>query len=552
MQQFSDPLSTLRGVEVSPRLIEDERPLTESLEWKLSELYWNLNGTHGFVESRIPYTITSSGTLSANAARLLFANCCEHPPEGGLTVLETGAGTGLFARLFIEEFARICSQAGKPFAGQLRYYVTDRSCKSREQWRELALFGGLPAVEGLADACDPLAVQTADGVERIAGVRAVFCNYSLDSLPAAVLRKGENGPEELCIRTHLTGDSARVQRATRRSLAEIRELAGRLDPELISLLPLLEFEAGFRACDRVYPYLEEALTFAHDWPRVILNHGAIACLEKAFEGLDPFGFVLLHDYGLVKPEDAGSMGATQRFGGSAAIGLNFPFLSHHFSARGMTVLGPEFDDKLPIHPRLLSKTAMPATGAAFREIFEFGPHRAQNEPQEQARQHIDAGRFDAAKKAYETALVARPRDWVLLGEIAEFLIRQVADYKAGLDIANAALAVNPWYSTWLWNVRGDALYALERFDEAHDAYLKAAKMDPADVRTNLNLAYSHAQLGDNNAALEAIVHGLANDTGVFRDRLLEKQLQILTALRARQSEEQEWLARRAARINDSQ
>src|SRR5262249_3513807 len=154
----------------------------------------------------------------------------------------------------------------------------------------------------------------------VSDVRAVFCNYSLDSLPAAVLRKGENGPEELCIRTHLTGDSARVERQTRRSLSEIRELASRLDPELISLLPLFDFEAGFRACERAYPYVDEALTFAHDWPRVILNHGAIACLERAFEGLDAFGFVLLHDYGLVKQEDAASMGATQRFGGSAAIG----------------------------------------------------------------------------------------------------------------------------------------------------------------------------------------------------------------------------------------
>ncbi len=550
MTATSDPLETLRGVTVSPRLIEESRPLAQSLEWRLSELYWNTDGTRGFVQNEIPYTITSSGTLSANAARLLFANCNEHPPEKPFEVLEIGSGTGLFARLMLEEFQRLCQQHGKPYFGQITYCVTDRSPRSREQWAAAGLFDGWPALAGHADALDPLRVETATGPKPLTALRAVFCNYSLDSLPVAIVRKGTAGPEELCIRTHLTADAARVNQLTRLSLESIRELARNLDPRLIPLVPLFEFEASFQPCAASYPHIQEALTFAHDAPRMVLNYAAIEAIEKMLGRLALGGFVLIDDYGPVRTADGPAMGSTNRFGSSAAAGLNFPFLDHHFSSNGAGVAAPDQDERLPIHPRLFTRSAIPETRRAFHEIFDWSAHQKQADPQERARQHVDAGRFEAAKEAYQEALAGRPRDWVLLGEIAEFLIRQLANYQAGLEIAAAALAVNPWYSVWLWNVYGDALYALERFDEAHGAYLSAAKLEPGDVRTNLNLGYSHGQAGDYAAALEALARGLANDrTGVFRDRLLQKQQQIAGMVQARYAGEQEWLMRRSARLS---
>ena len=545
-----DPLETLRGVTVSPRLIEDLRPLAKSLEWRLSELYWNTDGTRGFVQNEIPYTITSSGTLSSNAARLLFANCDEHPPQGPFDVLEIGSGTGLFARLLLDEFRRLCERHAKPYFGQITYHVTDRSRRSLEQWSALGLFEGWPVAAGHADALDPLRVETAAGPRPLTALRAVFCNYSLDSLPVAILRKGAAGPEELCIRTHLTADEARVRQLTRLNLDAIRELARNMDPQLIPLVSLFEFEASFRPCAESYPYAQEALTFAHDAPRMVLNYAAIQSLEKMLDALAPGGFVLINDYGPVRAADAPAMGATHRFGSSAAAGLNFPFLDHHFSSNGAGVVAPDQDDRLPIHPRLFTRSPIPETRQAFHEIFDWTAHQKQVEPQERARQHVEAGRFEAAKEAYQEALMARPRDWVVLAEIAEFLIRQIANYQAGLDIASGALVVNPWYSVWLWNVYGDALYALERFDEAHQAYLSAIKLEPGDVRTNLNLGYSYGQLGDHAAALEALGRGLANDrTGAFRERLLQKQQQIAAMVQARYIAEQEWLARRAARLS---
>lgn len=243
------------------------------------------------------------------------------------------------------------------------------------------------------------------------------------------------------------------------------------------------------------------------------------------------------------------MSATQRFGGSAALGLNFPFLDHHFVAQGSVVVRPEQDERLPIHTRMIARRPMDETSRAFHAIFDWQAQRAGQGPQEEARQRIDAGAFEAARQKYETALTHRRHDWVLLGEIAEFLIRQVEDFESGRAIASAALAINPWYSVWLWNVHGDALYALGRFPEAHETYLKAEQMEPQDPRTLLNLGYSYAQVGETRAALESLGRGLAHDRGgVFRDRLLEKQQQILATLQGKFATEQEWLARRAARL----
>ena len=549
MSAATSPLEILRQVEVAPRLVEDYRPLTESLEWRLSQQYWDTQGTKGFVQSEVPYTITSSGTLSAQAATLLFENCLENVPEGPIRVLEIGAGTGLFARLFLDEFERLCVNSGKDFFSRLTYYVTDRSEQSIRQWKLLGLFTGRQAVPGRVDGLAPLEVTTTDGPVRLSGLRAVFSNYALDSMPAAVLRNGPDGPEELQVRTHLTTDPERLKSGGGAELQELRTLAENTDPKLLTALQLLEFEAAFRPPAREYPYADEALSFGHDWPRIILNYGATQCLEGALEGLEENGFVLINDYGMTQASDVVSLGASQRFGSSAALGLNFPLLAHHFLTRACSVARPLLDERLPLHPLYLAKRAMPDTERAFHRTFDWEVQQTAIGPQEAARQHIEGGRFEQAREAYEKSLSARPRDWALLGEIAEFLIRHIADYESGRKIAEAALAVNPWYSVWLWNVLGDAVYALERYPEAHDIYLKAEKMEPNDVRTSLNLGYSYLELGRPAEALEHLARGLAYDVGLYRERLLEKQQQILGGIAASHRSNQEWLARRATRLS---
>ena len=561
-----DAVAVLRDVKIVPRVVQEFRPLCESLEWELSELYWRTAGLAGFLQNEVPYTINNSGLLSGRAAELLVASCAEAPPSGTLTLLEVGAGTGLFARYLLDELLRLDRRDGLGIYDRVTFYVTDRSARTVEQWREQRVFAGHEAHVVLAtcDALRPEAIQPfsaerggetagAGTAIALAGLRAVFANYVLDSLPSTVVRKGAGRPLELFVRTHLTSDSARLAQYTELGLQEIRALAESARPEdrrqLIPLISVLEFETAFLPCPEPRPFADEALAVAHEADRAILNHGAMQSIERCLGLLDPAGFMLLNDYGCLKASQMPEQAATQRFGASAALGLNFPLLEHAFRARGHVVMCPEEDSLLPVHPRLIAQRELPRTRNVFMRQFGGDAHRAIEGVQERARASIEAGHFEQAKVEYQTALERQPRDWRLLGEIAEFLIRQVADYESAHKLVRMALERNPWSSAWLWNVLGDALFSLDRFAEAHEAYLRARDVDGADARTHLNLAYTHAWAGNQGEALDAIARGLTNDrTGAFRGRLLEKQQQVLGFVTAKYLGEQEWLARRAARL----
>ena len=84
------------------------------------------------------------------------------------------------------------------------------------------------------------------------------------------------------------------------------------------------------------------------------------------------------------------------------------------------------------------------------------------------------GLFREALDVYRHAITIHPRDWQLIGEAAQLVGTQLRDPAAGLELARAALHLNPWYSPFLWNVLGDCLAALDRHDEAQYLLLPAA------------------------------------------------------------------------------
>jgi len=205
----------------------------------------------------------------------------------------------------------------------------------------------------------------------------------------------------------------------------------------------------------------------------LFNHGAIAALDACLGLLDNDGFIVVNDYGPTRREDVPGHVSLQRFGGSAAQGINFPLLDLYAEKRALKLSKPSGDDEKTIHSRMLAKKPMPKVQENFSSRFSKEAYDYRQAPREQARQHQAAGRKDEALEAFKIALSTDPRNWSLIGETAEFVALQLRDFNVGLEMARAAVERNPWYSTWLWNILGDCLFCLERYADAHESYLQA-------------------------------------------------------------------------------
>jgi tetratricopeptide (TPR) repeat protein len=164
---------------------------------------------------------------------------------------------------------------------------------------------------------------------------------------------------------------------------------------------------------------------------------------------------------------------------------------------------------------------------------------------DQARQQAASGLLPQALAGYRLAIERNPRNWQVIGEAAEFVTTGLRDPGSGLELARAAIQLNQWYSSYLWRVLGDCLSALERARDAHECYLQACQINPADAEAQLRLADSWIQIGDPARSLEAAARGLANDSNaMLRHEILKKQQQAIDELSRRWHAERATAARR--------
>ena len=525
------------------QLVEDYRPVAQSLEWQLARLAWNREGVDLFADGNVPYLVNNNGLLSADAAAVLFANCEEAgPAEAPIRVLELGAGSGLFARYFLDEFRDLCRRGSRDFYDRLRYCVTDGSIRTIEQWHERGIFQD-HAEHVVACALDASAPDSAGPA------RAVFCNYVLDVLPMAFVRRTAEGWQQLFVRTWIPDDEAVLRQYTALSVDEIRARAGSGEPdalsELLPLLPLLECEADFLpAGENALPGLAALEDIGGGAP-FAYNYGAIGCLESLERLLENHGFVLIADYGPEQPEGPAGHLPGQRFGPAVAAVVNLPLLELHCRRRGLEFWEPEGDATRLTHARLLSRGGLPQTRRVFESRFRAAALGEAEALVQQATQQAAAGLLRQALASYRAAIERNPRNWLAIGQAAAFVAAQLRDPATGLELARAAIELNPWYSPYLWNVLGDCLSALERARDAQECYMQAYRIRPADAETNLRLAGSCLQTGDPARSLEAVARGLANDSdAMLRHDLLQRQQQAIDALSRRWNGERAAAARR--------
>ena len=562
------PSRILVNVHASRPVIQDFCPLADSLEWEIGQSYLQERGNKAFTSDPepVPFTINNDGNLSNRAAEVFFASLAAAEQAGTLEptifVLELGIGVGLFARFFLDSFRRLCAQHDKDYYDRLCYVAGDYSEKMLNDAGRHGVFDHHPGryVFRVVDALCPEKSLCHDPLfGELAGqpFRAIFLNYLLDCLPAAVLKIDGDEVKQLCVRSclargadltelgDLTGD------LTAEELARMANNPGRKkSAELRRAYGLLASEYEYRPVDPAgVPYGTRALQFARwiNQDSVVHSYGAIQALERLLELLRDTGFILMNDYGHARAEGAADF-QHQRFSQSTFVGINFPLLKSHFTNPVPNQwIEPVEDENASIHPRLLGRRLAPETVTCFQDQFGKAALEKVQEPVELARALVKAGRFEAALTAYQQALELQPFNWTLMHEVAQFLTFSLGGPAAGLEMAKAALACNPTCSADLWNMLGDSLFELGCVEESRQAYLRALQINPADARAHFNLTFVHVRTREYAEALHRVAEALTLDkAGAYRDRLMQMQSQVLAQLTRRWQQERLWMADRVS------
>jgi tetratricopeptide (TPR) repeat protein len=516
--------------------LEPFRPAAQSLDWQLGQLYWRRSGSRAFLSHEVPYTINNDGNLSVRAAEVLFHSLAGRDHKGAVTVLELGAGVGLFAAYFLDHFAAICADRGAPYYERLRYIIADHSAL---MLADLETSGVLSRHSGRVE------TRVMDALEPSMPERsldAVFCNYVLDCLPFAVLRLEQGDVRQLHLRATL-GRGIPLHEFTELPADELAVRAASGDPEVLEELtelhPLLQVDCAYLPFDlATLPYSQFALErVAADTP-VIHNYGAIQCVERLLPLLAEGGFVLVNDYpspDAAKAQQSSNFGVYQRFGASTAMGLNFALLDAFFGDReDCTWIVPD-GENIYISSRLAASSIAPQAADAFRSSFGGSSWNELYGPIQSARSLILEGRVESALAEYRRALTVQPQSWVLLGETAKLLTGAIGDHAGAESLATAALSLNP-LSSDLWKTLGECLYAMGRMDEAHQALLKALERHPGNIGAMLSLVQVFLINDDEAAALRMIAEALLFDkTGQYREQILKAQSSILERIDTRQA-----------------
>lgn len=536
-------LAGIGGQHLNLRVIEDFRPLHASLQWVLQRAYYERAGASAFIGGDVPFAATSGGQLSQDAAAILFESLENVASvDGPIRCLELGPGSGLFAKLLLDDLRRRCLERKRDYYERTILVLAD---SSRVMLEQIAASDLLLEHKGHYELVHSDPARPGQAAAGLDGLRAVFLNYLLDNLPASFLRQTDDGVEQLCVRTRLARDVALADYTTL-TLTEVIGLAGA--PEEIDKRGLADIYPALMLDARYEPVVPTELPEADalEWilaagaEEVVLHgHGAIACVRGFAERLASGGFVLFNDFPH-RAKDAATAGQPRYpiYGGALAIGLNYPQLEHAVTRwPGVSLRAPAEDD-YPLVTRLIGRELDPATAACFAERFDPGRLAERRMTRERARKLVDERRCDAARPALVQAMRLAPGDWPLHEEAASFLAYVAKDREAARELARDGLELNP-LATGLWNVLGDCELHARRPREALGCYERAVQLDPREVRGRYNASYALTALRDQAGALRMLAEALALDDGTYRERLLAKQARILDRLARRRQSERE-------------
>ena len=521
-------------------LLQDLAQISSSIPWLRSQRYWAKAGVKVFTSGEVPYGVTNSGEPSRKAVEMYVASRRAAKQAGCSEarsyVLELGTGSGLFAKLFLDQLRERSSADYE----RTTYIVADYSKSLLDDTRVTGVFAAHEerVQRVYLPTRDWRSALSAALPEAVGAIRAIYGNYLLDSLPFTILSCFDDRLFELRIRTRLREELVQPGMSppsTSDALAVESWLADLLDsaPELAH--SALRFEAEYVPVERASVPLPELIpepthaapgSGAHASIQVLHGFGAIEFLKEVLGTLRPDGYFVVMDYNCDSPRSEPI--EFQTFASSVAAGVNFAQLVAFAKAHPDCQVGVPPEDPTTLQARCFARGGAPAE---IIERFETAYSKEADDrlqtPYRDACQLARDNEYEAARWKFEEAYRLQPCNWVLLQNIGLFLANTLREYDAALEVAERALMLNH-LSPQLWNFLGDCHFNLGDLEAAERAYRQALHLSPQDARGHANLAYVFLKKRDTAEALRMIGHALALDrSGQWREELLGRQAEAL-------------------------
>ncbi|MSP93044.1 MAG: tetratricopeptide repeat protein [Myxococcales bacterium] len=558
----SAPVPAAPKPESDDILLQDWTPLGQCLDHRIGQAVWRHRAAPLFADNKVPNLVHDSGAQSQRGARLLQAWCRERADRGDLpariVLCEAGMGTGLHLRYFLDAFRERAQVAGTDWYERLQVFATDVAPDTIRQAFDRGLFAPHAGrVElGYMDVLQPGLFRSAHSgrsVDLRGHVHLMLANYVLDTLPMDIFRR-QRGPrpgagngdpgawwEGVLVRTWLRRADL-LGGYTDRALDDVRKAARDEDDPSLDLLAdvwtLVQLELRAWPVDlsgnpdlgeleRVADAQEAALGADHALLRdgTVVNHSAAAlrALVRLAATLAEGGMVLVRDVATVTPEAAAHPRAYQNYGPTSAAGVNLVQADGWFGAgqapHGATLHKPHHDGARNQATRLLVRGELPRTVAEFETAFDGVEVARAADLADQAR---EATKPADAMELYRQAVLLEPTNWHLLAEAARSALAEARRPDLAAAIAHRGLQLNERYSPELWNVYGDAQFALGDFNAARQAYAHGLQVHPTHARLHYCMAVAEANRGRFDAAFRHAGEALATDrTGAYRSDTLQ-------------------------------
>ena len=178
-------------------ILESEKPLSQSMVWKLQSDFYENQGPEAWIKGIVPQYITTNPYIANLYAKTVFgycrdiANSKDFDKATTIYIMELAAGVGRFTYTFLKKFLTMVEQSSLKGL-KFKYLITDLAERNVEYWQNHSYL--TPYFEsGVLDCAtfdigkdEVIQLRTSGEllcVGRLKNPLILFANYTFDSIP---------------------------------------------------------------------------------------------------------------------------------------------------------------------------------------------------------------------------------------------------------------------------------------------------------------------------------------------------------------------------------